>query len=186
MSYFVVKEHSHTNKQFLLKVLSRNMVSLNDAVDWADTTKSVDMDAAKTNRRRKEIEKQDYFAVQRVEENVETKAEQLMFHGWKVSFFVEGHKTFCVFTNASETFSGEGRSMNEAFDDANLKMFEETTTLPNGWVKVERTDYVKPGDLKWNFSRHGWVKALEDGLKNSLWTIDYMSEKTLFIRKKAA
>lgn len=190
MSYFVVKEHSHTDKQFLLKVLSRNMVNLNDAVDWADTTKSVDMDTAKTNRRRKEIEKQDYFVVQRVEENVELKVQPLLFRGWKVRFDYHNISVVCELVdshiNPQKVYAGEGRSMNEAFDDAMLKFLEENLPIPDGWVKLERNRYLKPDDRKWSISCHGWIKALENGLSTSLWTIDYMGEKTLFIRKKAA
>lgn len=122
MSYFVVRDYSHTDKQCLLKVLSRNMVNLQSAIDWADSSKHRDISKSKTQRQKKHLKNTDYYVVQRVEENIELKAERMMFQGWSVSFRFENISVICELKKENNLHTGEGRSMNEAFDGAKLKL----------------------------------------------------------------
>lgn len=183
MSYIVVRDYSHTDKQCLLKVLSRNIVSLQSAVDWAESMKSADIKAAKTSRQKKHLERTDYYVIQSVEENVEIKAERLMFQGYKVSFSIDHITTVCKSEKLNPTtgniqiFEGRGRSMNEAFDDCRLKIWEYEVVIPDGWRRLLPTDIVKTTDRK--FNGYYWVKATES---NDLWNIEYLEYKTMFIR----
>jgi len=184
MSYIVVRDYSRTDKQYLLKVLSRNMVNLQSATDWADSMKKSDIRGAKTRRQKKHLEHTDYYVVQSVEENVEIKAERLMFQGHKISFSIDDLSTVCVSekhnqnTGLTHIFEGRGRSMNEAFDDCRLKIWELEAVIPAGWLRLAPTDFVKTTDKK--FNGYYWVTATD---RNDLWNIKYLNYKTLFIRK---
>lgn len=184
MSYFVVRDYSHTDKQCLLKVLSRNMVSLQSAVDWADTMKRVAIGTAKTKRQKKAIEDTEYYVVQRVDEDVEPKAQRLMFQGWKVSFRIVHVTTVCEISKEFPTegvtriFHGEGRSMNEAFDDANLKLLEFAVEIPHGWRRVQPNECLKTSDRR--YAGACWLQATK---RDSIFPLSHTKEKHIFIRK---
>ena len=145
--------------------------------------KSADIKAAKTRKQKKHLEHTDYYVVQNVEENVEIKAERLMFQGYKVSFSIDHITTVCkcekhnATTGNTHIFEGRGRSMNEAFDDCRLKIWESEVTIPVGWRRLAPTEIVKTTDRK--FNGYYWVKATD---RDDLWNIEYLKYKTIFIR----
>ena len=99
------------------------MVNLQSALDWADYCKQTD--AAKSSiRQRKVLAKKEYFVVQRVADDVDLKSHRAMSQGWKLSFHMEYITIVCILYKDSVSHRGEGRNLNEAYNDA----FKKTLT----------------------------------------------------------
>ena len=98
------------------------MVNLRSALSWADSSKQIDKKNAKSNRQKKKIEKQRYFVVQEVTDDIDLNASRMISQGWSVNFYQEGHDIVCRLTRLHESYSGQGRNLDEAFKEAKSTM----------------------------------------------------------------